>query len=227
MKDDLAFFSPGYIFDVMYHLFSCKQHQYASRFILSSCEQWLSAELCGLINDKYHEKSNGRFFCYNEDAKRDITFYVCDEYDAPAIKGHAEVKLIYPLHASKRNASINNLIDKLVKCNHSEYPVEGWFFLVWNSYYEDKYSASDFFAIVESDIQDAVSEEYKKINSPSYVIPQMVDFCNSEIKWRGRTISIKVKAIQVTFFSKNFSRYKNDDIESMLLIGRDRHGNKI
>lgn len=29
MKDDLAFFSPGYIFDVMHHLFSCKQHDYA------------------------------------------------------------------------------------------------------------------------------------------------------------------------------------------------------
>ncbi len=227
MKDDLAFFSPGYIFDVMYHLFSCKQHEYASRFILSSCEQWLSAELCGLINDKYHEKSTGRFFCYNEDAKRDITFYVCDEHDTPDIKGHAELKLIYPLHASKRKASINNLIDKIVKCNHSEHPVEGWFFLIWNSYYEDKYTSNDFFSIVEAEIQGAVSKEHEKINSLSYVIPQMVDFCDSEIKWRGRNISIKVKAIQVTFFSTNFSHYKNNDIESILLIGRDRHGNEV
>lgn len=84
-----------------------------------------------------------------------------------------------------------------------------------------------FFSIVESEIQGAVSEEHEKTNSASYAIPQMVDFCDSKIKWRGRNISIKVKAIQVTFFSTNFSRYKNDEIESMLLIGRDRHGNEI
>lgn len=144
----------------------------------------------------------------------------------PEIKGHAEVKLIYPLHASKRKAAINNLIDKIVKCSHSEYPVEGWLFLVWNSYYEDKYTSNDFFSVVESEIQSSVSEEYAKINSPSYAIPQVVDFCDSEIKWRGRSISIKVKAIPVTFFSRDFSRYKNNDIETMLLIGRDIYGNK-
>lgn len=227
MNDELAFFSPGYIFSVMNHLFSCKQHEYASRFILSSCEQWLSAEMCGLINDKYHEMSLGRFFCYNEDAKRDITFYVCNENNSPKIKGHAEVKLIYPLHTSKRKVSIKNLIDKIAKHNRPEYPVEGWFFLVWNSYYEDKYTSNDFFSIVESEIEKSVLEEHKKINLPSYDITQMVDFCDSEIKWRGRNISIKVKAIPVTFFSANFSRYKNNEIESMLLIGRDRHGNKV
>ncbi|WP_147600360.1 hypothetical protein [Cronobacter sakazakii] len=72
-----------------------------------------------------------------------------------------------------------------------------------------------------------MSEEHEKINSLSYTLPQMLDFCDSEIKWRGRNISIKVKAIQVTFFSTEFSRYKNNDIESMLLIGRDRHGNEV
>lgn len=226
MKDDLAFFSPGYIFGLMNHLFSSKQHEYASRFILSSCEQWLSAELCGLINDKFNEKSNGRFFCYNEDAKRDITFYVCDEHDKPEVKGHAEVKLIYPLQGSKRKASINSLMDKVVKFSHSEHPVEGWVFLVWNSYYEDKYTASDFFSIAESEIQEAVAEEHRKINSLSYSIPQMVGFCDSEINWRGKKISIKVKAIQLDFFSKIFSRYVNNDIESMLLIGKGSCGSE-
>ncbi|WKS82447.1 hypothetical protein ACSYAF_06635 [Edwardsiella tarda] len=94
MKYDLDFFPPYYIFDRVHKLFLRKQHEYASRFILSSCEQWLSAEICGLINDKYHDESHGRFFCYNEDAKRDITFYICDEHDSPEIKEHVEVKLI-------------------------------------------------------------------------------------------------------------------------------------
>ncbi len=153
--------------------------------------------MCGLINDKYHGQSNGRFFCYNEDNKRDITFYVCDEHDAPAIKGHSEVKLIYPLQASKRKSSIDSLIDKVLRCNQCEYPVEGWFFLVWNSYYEDRYSASDFFSIVKNEIQQSFSYEHQRMGSSSFVIPEMVDFCNSEIKWRGRNISIKVKAIPV------------------------------
>lgn len=226
MNNKLAFFSPRYIFRTVNHLFLSKQHEYASRFILSSCEQWLSAEMCGLINDKYHEQSNGRFFCYNEDGKRDVTFYVCDEHDSPEIKGHSEVKLIYPLQASKRKSSINSLIDKVLRCNQSEYPVEGWFFLVWNSYYEHIYSASDFFSIVKDEIQQSFSYEHQRMGSSSFVIPEMVDFCDSEIKWRGKTISIKVKAIPLTFFSTEFNRYENDDIETMLLIGRDPHGNK-
>jgi len=201
MNKNLALISPHSVFRKVNQLFLDKQHEYASRFILSSCEQWLSAEMCGLINDKYHELSNGRFFCYNEDVKRDITFYVCDEHDSPEVKGHIEVKLIYPLHASKRKSSINGLINKVSRCNKSEYPVEGWFFLVWNNYYEDRYSASDFFSIIKNEIQELSSREHQRMNSAPFVMPEMVDFCDSEIKWRGRKISIKVKAIPLTFFS--------------------------
>ncbi|WP_139355419.1 hypothetical protein [Edwardsiella tarda] len=205
MKYDLDFFPPYYIFDRVHKLFFRKQHEYASRFILSSCEQWLSAEICGLINDKYHDESHGRFFCYNEDAKRDITFYICDEHDSPEIKEHVEVKLIYPLQASKRKSAIDSLINKVSTCHQdliherNKYPVEGWLFLVWTSYYEDRYSPNDFFSIAESEIKNAYCDELKEISSASFTTPKIVDFCHSEIKWRGKNISIIVKAIALTF----------------------------
>ncbi|MEY0629967.1 hypothetical protein AB7441_23730, partial [Providencia rettgeri] len=118
-----------------------KNSHYGSRFNYASCELWLCQEACQIINfgdRNYHLNPEIPFFCYNEDKKRDLSFYTIDDKGEPKLISHIEVKLIYPTSISDKTSKIKELVDKLMNAKNANSIKSGWIFLIWtNNYKED------------------------------------------------------------------------------------------
>lgn len=181
--------------------FNERGNEYSRRFVLSSCEQWLSTEMCMLINEKYHLSDHGRFFCYNEDDRRDLTFYLCDEIGRPEILGHAEIKLIYPVSVPKRKKNIEHLVSRVVRYHTLRYSTEGWCFFIWTSGYEKDCTADTFFSLMSEELSMSVNDKARRLYLPTPTFGSLVSLCDTHIKWRGESVRIIARAIPFTFFS--------------------------
>lgn len=169
---------------------------YGSRFNYASCELWLCQEACQIINfgsRNYHLNTEIPFFCYNEDNKRDLSFYTFDGQNYSTLISHIEVKLIYPTYNSKKSNKIKELYNKLVINNNDNITTAAWVFLVWTDYYEAKEDCEQFFSSSLSLI-----ESYNDISINKHNDQKILSVIDTTIPWRGTNKRIVVKALSFT-----------------------------
>lgn len=176
--------------------FSEKKEWYSKRFSYSACELWLCVEACNILNFD-HEKAfcleEERKYCFNEDAKRDLTIYntFTDE-----VISHIEVKLLYPSYSlSKSNKKIQEVFDKFKnnKAN-DECNLSGWFFLIWSSLNTGSYITSEKFF---SDKMNQIKLMAEKDECFSFNENNLTHVLEDVFKWKEGTKEIIVKAIYV------------------------------
>ncbi|MEB8288048.1 hypothetical protein OKT24_20045 [Aeromonas veronii] len=185
---------------------SLNQDRYLARFNFSACELWLCTEICYLLNfkDTYGISTKDNEFAYNEDCKRDISFY--NDAESTTLSDHIEVKVVYP-NGKYRVTSKNNWLDNLLnKLNHSKMdaPLQvnhhGWVFGVWTS--DERYTKhfstpEDFF---KNDYDLIHARLVEKHSSPSSF--KYVDIMDDTLMWRGIEKRIVVKGFQFTRSAK-------------------------
>lgn len=194
---------PFALFDYSSQLLMSKPENYYSRFNYASCELWLCTEICHAINHEgqgLQQVSQGDFFLYNEDYKRDLTLYSSGRALTPKIETHIEMKVVYPVSKAKCLESMENLFNKLARSFNFGHQLEGWVYLVWTQHYN--LTPDDFFDSRISWIQEKIKSKGKvdeQSNKKMTYFSEIKTIADGILKWRGMDKRIIVKAIAFSF----------------------------
>ena len=168
---------------------------YLKRFAYAACELWLCAEICNILNFDHASSFStlaSNKFCFNEDAKRDLTVY---DSQTGGVLSHIEVKLLYPGYSlSKRASKITELFSK-IEGNKQRKVDSGWFFIIWISTNCRSYKTSEAF------FDDAFSEikYWMEKSDVDYCLSEygMIDVIGDHFLWRNEEKEVIVKAIAI------------------------------
>lgn len=183
-------------FERVCEYFSNHKKWYSKRFSYSACELWLCVEACNILNfdhEKAFSLSEDSKYCFNEDAKRDLTIYntLNDE-----VISHIEVKLLYPSYSlSKSNMKIQEVFDKFKnKKANEQCNLSGWFFLIWSSLNKGAYITSEKFFNDKVNQIKLMTDENENF---SFDESNYTHVLEDVFKWKEGTKEIIVKAIYV------------------------------
>ncbi|MBN1576521.1 MAG: hypothetical protein JW913_08215 [Chitinispirillaceae bacterium] len=185
--------------DAFYQIISHFQHDkdHLAKILLGpACEHWLRSESSYALNfgEKRYFQLKNHEYVYEENKKRDITFY--NAYDKP--KRVIEIKAIYPLDTfSIKDKWLLPLKKQLLTPKKGENGVRyvGLIFAIWLNDYKDKITEANYYSNLSGFLKDIFPSKEFTTQHGYYFEPILSKY---KVNWLKENYEISLKATYLT-----------------------------